>query len=90
MSTNISPECHPYLTLFISLYPIPSRWRISQNLGGKLLLVSFALGHLRLYSYALDEGSATSPLASPRIHSPVGKLVFLAIYDIAHICAITD
>ena len=59
----------------------------------KLLLVGFVLGHIRPCSYALsglDEGSATSYLASPRIHSPVGQLVFLDIHGVAYLCAITD
>ena len=91
-STNTLSECRPDLTLFISLYPIPFLRRISQNLGMKLLLVSFVLGQLRLYSYALsglNEGSAASRLASPEIHSNIGQLFSLNIHVVAHICAIT-
>jgi hypothetical protein len=62
--------------------------------GMKLLLVGFALRQsLRPYSYALsglNEESTTSYLASPRMHSPVGQLVFLDIHGVAHLCTITD
>jgi len=59
----------------------------------KLLPVGFVLGHLEPYSYdlsGLDEGSATSYLASPRIHTTVGQLFLLDIHGVAHLCAITD
>ena len=42
-----------------------------------LLLVGFVLEHLRPYSYVLsdlNEGSATSYVANPRIHNPIGQL----------------
>ena len=59
-----------------------------------MLLVGFhVLGHIRPYSYALsglDEGSATSYLASPTVHSPVGQLFSLDIHGVAYLCAISD
>jgi len=87
---SILPRCRPDAILFISLYPMPSLWKIYQNLGGKLLLVGFVnvLGNsVRPYSCdvlsVLDEEGETN-LPSPKIHGRLGGLVFFDIQGIAH------